>query len=699
MAIELASAYVSIVPSIKGMRQTINDELGDAADQAADAGEGAGDGFTAGFGGKLAAFGAAAGLALGAALTKGTIDAIGREAENDLLAARLGLSPEESERIGRISGDLYANAYGDSISEVNEALRGIGDVIAFDALSDTELTNMAAQALDVAKILDEDVGRAVRGTSQLMRTGLASSAEQGFDLIVTAARRVPQEMSGELIDTIEEYGSSFSELGLTGEQALAAVSNAVVAGARNVDLAADAFKEFSILSIDGSERTAEAFENLGFDAETMANRIAGGGADAAAATSEVIQALSGIGDDILQENIGTALFGTTPFEDLGADVIAAMDPAIATLGDFEGAAQRAGDTLNDNLSTRLETLKRKGLAGLAELAERFVVPALEGLASLVEEVSAAFGENGFAGVLDVLKEKFEPVISFVRDNAEVFAGFGAAILTILVPAFVSWAIAAGSAAIATIAAAAPIIAVAAAIGLLVAGLVYAYRNSETFRNVVDKVVDILQIVIGVIKDVVGWLVDNLVSAFRTAWEWIDQYVIPALALFVEKLVELGTRAWEISQDVIEFLGDIVSFVQDLPGNIVEAAKGMWDGITQPFRDAMDAIRELWNSTVGGFTISLPDWLPLYGGNSFSIPTLHDGGTVPGPPGSEHLYVLEGGERVLTADQDREMRRALDVEGDGTGGGRGLHIDQIITTERPLLEELDELYALHPAAAG
>lgn len=695
MAIELTSAYVSLVPTVKGMRRAIDTELDGAGRQAEKAGDDAGDGFTSGFGGKLAAFGAAAGLALGAALVKGTFDAVGREAENDLLAARLNLSPEESERIGAVAGSLYANAYGESLGEVNEAIRAIGDVFALDGLESDVLEEMGAQALDVAKILGEDVGRAVRASGQLMRTGLAGDAEEGFDLVLTAARRLPQEMSGELIDTIEEYGSSFAELGLTGEQALASVTNAVTAGARNVDVAADAFKEFSIRAIDGSTLTSEAYQQLGLDAEEMAQRIANGGAPAAAATSEIIQAISGIGDQVLQEEIGVALFGTK-FEDLGADVVAAMDPASASLGDFSGAASRAGDTLNDNLSTRLETLKRKGLQGLADFAERFAVPALEAFVVLVGDISAAFSEEGLAGVLGVVQERLEPVISFVRDNAPLFAGFGAAILAVLVPAFVAWAISAGSAAIATIAAAAPVILVAAAIGLLAAGLVWAYQNSELFRGVIDAIGRFLRDkVLPAVKTVAGWLLEFGKIIFRVAG-WIIEKVTPAVKAFATEIVEMGKRAYEMATDVIGFFGDIVDFINGLQQTIRDAASGMWDGIKEPFVRIMDAIRNLWNDTVGGFSVSIPDWVPTFGGRGFTIPKLHDGGIVPGKPGTEHLYVLEAGERVTSASDVRAGRE--DYTTPAGDQGPGVNIEQVNVINRPWLEELTEAVNFYPAAA-
>ena len=62
---------------------------------------------------------------------------------------------------------------------------------------------------------------------------------------------------------------------------------------------------------------------------------------------------------------------------------------------------------------------------------------------------------------------------------------GIAIAGVLVAAFIAWTVAAGAAAVATIAATWPILAAGAAIALLVAGLIWAYNNWGFFRTAVQ----------------------------------------------------------------------------------------------------------------------------------------------------------------------------------------------------------------------
>lgn len=746
MAVELASAYVSLTVSADGMRRDINRQFNKVSNDAGTSGGSAGKKFGGKFAAGLAVVGVGAGLALGAAVAKGVGEALNAEAEGDLLAARLGLTdPAAIERVARLQGDIYADAYGESLADVGSAIEAInanvGDISTFDNES---LESLAKSGLDVAKIFDEDVNRVIRASGQLFRTGLATDAEQGLDLITAAAQKLPPEFRGELIDSVEEYGSSFAELGFTGEQALGVLTNAVDAGARNTDFAADAFKEFSIRAIDGSKLTSEAYKTLGFDAEQMAQTIAEGGPAAAQATSEIIQAVSGIGDQVLQEQVGVALFGTK-FEDLGIDVIRAMDPAAASLGDFAGAAAQAGDTLNDNLATRIEALKRRGFQALARIAAATVIPLLEKLFDLGEKlgpvfsaIGAAFSEffnafrSGFTedegtpleGVALALREDLLPVIA----DAKVFlAGLADTFRNDVLPALQAFA----TAAVAAFEYLAPIIGpiigqiagividildfVISVITAFVEGALIIWERWGDEILLVAK--PIFEAVVGVVRgalDVIQGIIRTVTALIEGDWEaaWegvklIFSGVWTAIAAVLGNAVELlanllliGLRGlgriiidgFNLYLDTLQsFLKSLVDGVRALPGLITSAAKNMWDGLVAPFRSAMDSIRDLWNSTVGGFGFTMPGFL---GGGSLSIPTLHDGGIVEGSPSEEFLVLLRGQESVLpynVADTG-----ALPA---GPGQGQaGVNIENVTVVDRPWLEEFQEHVALQPVAA-
>jgi len=718
MAIELASAYVSLVPSATGFRKVIDKELGQVGDDVSATGEDAGQRFGAGFGSKAALALGGVGLAIGGALVKGTMDAIDRQGANAQLAASLGLDDATAAKVGEVAGDVWANNFGENIGQVNEAITAIstnlGDLSLMDS---TDIQGMAEQALTLSNILGEDVSRAARGVGQLIANDLVSDSTSGFDLIAAAAQKLPQEMRGELIDTIEEYASSFDELGITGEQAISAITRSVGAGARNTDLAADALKEFSIRAIDGSDLTIDAYKRLGRNAEETMQTIANGGPEAAQATSEIIQALAGVGDQVLQEQLGVALFGTQ-FEDLGIDAVAALDPMIGTLDNIEGSTQRAADAVGGTFSGRLELLKRKGIDLLIRAGEKLlpflerVITGVEAFIAVVFEGEGTTGASGFVGLMEelgaiVLNDvvpAFEQVVDIGRQIVDFFANNQAALIAVaavigvvVVGAFIAWAVSAAAAAVATLAALAPFILMAAAVAATAAAVIWAYQNWDWFRAAVDAVAGFLKDTLWpILKTVASFIIDELVPAVAEIVGWLKDKLADNISNIASLFSDLWNAGIELKDQLVAAFDAIVDFVTELPGRLMDAGKGLWDFITQPFEDAMNSIRSLWNDTVGGFSVTLPDWFPIGGGSGFTIPKLHSGGIVPGRSGSETLALLQAGELVISAADTRAMM-AVDPAPEGAGGRTPLIGTLVSDNRRPLLEELVELQHLLPAA--
>lgn len=176
-----------------------------------------------------------------------------------------------------------------------------------------------------------------------------------------------------------------------------------------------------------------------------------------------------------------------------------------------------------------------------------------------------------------------------------------------------------------------------AMAVLVGIFVLLWTHSETFREMVTKafnwVVDKIQPVIQWVKDLAGTIWDMA----SKAWEWISGFFGKAFDWVQDKIAGFIRRFVEIRDRVL---------------GVFTAIK---DGIKNAFKAAFNWVADIWNRGIGRLSISIPDWVPIVGGKSFSapqIPKFHTGGVVPGLPGQEVLTLLQAGERVTAARSTR-----------------------------------------------
>lgn len=321
-----------------------------------------------------AATGIAAGVA--GALGYGVAASMDMSAANAKLAAQLGVGPAEAAKLSKVSADVYANNWGDSTEQVNEAIKGVYQNIGDVSKVKGGLEGVTSSALALAQTFDQDVGPVTTAVGQMLKTGLAKNATEAFD-ILTRGFQTGANKADDLLDTVNEYGVQWKKFGLDGQTAMGLLSQGLKGGARDADLVADAVKEFSIRAIDGSKTTAQGFTAIGLDAQTMAERIGKGGKGATQALDETLDRLRGIKDPVKQAGAASALFGTQA-EDLGS-ALYKLDPssAVDALGKVGGAADKMSKTVSDSPSAALETFKRQATVKLAEVGGVFVQFAMD----------------------------------------------------------------------------------------------------------------------------------------------------------------------------------------------------------------------------------------------------------------------------------------------------------------------------------
>lgn len=680
MAVVVGEAAVRIRPDVDEgeFRSEVEGPVGDALEEAG--GSGAAK-FTAAFG---------AALAIGGAFA----ESLEQAALGDKLAASLGASGQYAEDLGSIAGGLYANAYGESLGEVNDALKSViqSGAVMEDA-SNEQLSSVTASVMDLATAMDQDVGGTSRAVGRMIQTGLAANAEEALD-ILTRGFQQGADRGGDLLDVVGEYGTTFSELGLNGSQSIGLLNQALAAGIPNADFAADALREMGIIGREGGDAAKDAIEDLGLSSKDYFAAMQAGGPQASAALDQVLDALRSTEDPALRSAAATALVGTQ-YEDLG-DAILALDPseAVGSLGEIEGAAGRMGTTLNDNASTNLTTFWRTAQQAFVTIIGGQVVPIVEGIVSLLATSLGPAISVVSAAVTGYVIPAFQAMATWIENNQTPVAILAGIIAAVFVPGLIALGVQAGIAQVRVVASwiaqqAGAIASVAVQsfqIALAIAGYVAmgAQAAATAVRVVAGWVLMGAQSLLAAARMAAAWviamgpvgwiiaLVVGLVALIIANWDKVKAFTVNTFRAMVKFVVD----AWNsLVGSVSSGISSVINFVSGLPGKILrglgnlgkllvgaggDLMRGLVNGIANAASFVGNVARNIVNGVIGfinssvidgingllefsiaGITINPPD-IP-------HIPRLHEGGYFD-TGAEEGLALLRRRELVATPEQ-------------------------------------------------
>lgn len=410
--------------------------------------------FLSGFAGPIASIGtkagpiglaltAAAGLGMlgGKLLADNVFAGMDQQQSQANVQAKLGVDDATMGRIAKAAADSYAGNFGQSVNDNMDTARAAIQSGLLDAGAGAGEQSALINQLDtVSSILGEDIPAVTRAAQQAIRTGLAGDATQAFDLI-TKGQQAGLNVSEDWLDTINEYGTQFRKLGLDGPEAVGLLSQAVKGGARDTDVAADALKEFSIRSIDGSKATMGAFHTLGLEFDKTTDTLAAGGPAARETFGIILDRVRQIPDAYTKAQVQVALFGTQS-EDLG-DALNQMDlsSAVQQIGAVEGATQRAADTAGGTAASSWESMKRTVEVAVDGIQQKLAAgfgPYVAEFANMVTEHQpeiigffSAIGDAAIAGAevtiksLGLLAQGFGQLIAPIGDVLGAGADFQA----------------------------------------------------------------------------------------------------------------------------------------------------------------------------------------------------------------------------------------------------------------------------------
>ncbi|MEU7066883.1 phage tail tape measure protein [Streptomyces sp. NPDC046161] len=614
-------ATLQIIPSVRGIGNELRQQLVGPADAAgSDAGEAAGGSLKD----KLLVGVAAAGAAAGALLVAGITEAMEQANITSTLQAQLGATGKDASRYGKVAGELYSKGITESFEQGAEAIRSVvnAGLVSPDA-TNAQLESISAKMSDVASTFGLDMGLQTQAVAAMFKNGVARSADEALDLITVGFQKLGPNAE-DLLETFQEYSIQFKKLGINAETALGLFQQGIAAGARDTDIIADAFKEFSIRAIDMSQSSQDAYAAIGLDAQKMSLQIAQGGDSASEGLQLVLDKLRSIEDPVARNAAAVGLFGTQA-EDLG-QALFKLDPnaAIDGFGKITGAAADLGATLHSGPSYEIEVFVRTLKQGLVDFVGSEVLPTVSRLASTfnsemlppirtVASIVAATLMPALANLVAV----GAAVISWLREwgvwllpvvvliggltlalnaqaiaTAAVTAVFSIYRAAILLGTAVTNGFAGAQALLNAVMELNPITLIVIALFALGAALVVAYNKSETFRAIVTA----------------AW------EGIKTAALWVWETVLkPLFAGFVTGLRAIADAAvwlWGVLQPVFSFIGaaarilaTIVLTILITPIYLAVKLLGaifgwLWDTAIKPIWDLIAAgAMWLWNNGI------------------------------------------------------------------------------------------------------
>lgn len=572
MAIELATAYVQLQASARGIGQSISAELGAPLAAAGVAGgkeidEGVKKGFNAqaagAAAGKALAVGVGAGLAGGVALFRvgetfdAAFDTI-RTGTGATGAALEGLKEDFAAVFREVPAD--AQSVGTAIADLNTRL----------GLTGEPLQGLAEQFINLSRITETDLAGNISTLTRVFGDwGIATDQLPGtLDQVFRASQSSGIGLE-QLSASVVQFGAPLRNLGFGFEESLALLSqfdkagvntSTVFAGLRagvgNLAKAGEdvpstfrrVISEIQALG-PGTEATAKAIELFGQRAgPDLADAIAGGKFEIDA----LLGAITGGSDTINQAAADTADFGEK-WQILVNRVLTALAPAATVVFDGIGNAVEALTPAIESAANKFAGLvkffqQNKGAAQALAIGIGAVVAGLTGL-FVAAKVAALFTAIGAA-------------ITKVVAALKVFkAGFIAVKVVLL----------------------------ANPIGLIVAGLVLlgvalfaAYKRFEGFRNVVDNVGRFIRdTFLKALDGLRNWWETNGPTIIATAKAVFDG--IKVAAEFVGRVLGevfrvlpgvINTLVIQPFRDLAFIVGEVFSFV----GGVISA---WWNGVVQP----------------------------------------------------------------------------------------------------------------------
>lgn len=500
-----------------------------------------------------------------------------------------GASGEALEDLNQQAQDAFGR-----IADADQDINGVSGILAElntrFGLTGDELEDLTVKVSNFAQHTDSDgVGSVDNIANVMKRWGMDMSDVDNLLDDLTTANQSCQMSTDELTRYLAENSIQFQELGFSEEDALATLISLSDGGA-NVSSVMSGMKK--------------AVGNL----SEVTNDVPGAFQDAIQAMSECDSV-----SEALQAQVGDTgltveeVFGTKAAQELAANVQNGnfnIEQWTQVLRDNQGAL----DDTTSNATTMGDAMAQAGnalslaFAPVAEVIAEVVTKVAEVVSSIGQFISQSPVAQSVVAALGTAFGILAGAIAIAATIKAVTSAVGAlsGVMTILSN---------------------PVFLVITAIAALAAGLIYAYKHSETFRNIVNAVFN-------TIKTVVPTVIQTVTNVIRTAVSTVSGLFNAAkstVTSIFNGIKAVATSVWNaIKTAITNPVQTAKSTVTSIFNGIRSTISGVVNGIKSTVSSAFNAIKsamtkpiETAKSTISGIVNKIKGIFPLHIGKIFS----------------------------------------------------------------------------------
>lgn len=468
---------------------------------------------------------------------------------------------------------------------MEDAGKAIADYNTRLGLTGEELQGVSTQAIQVADMLDEDLGGVIESSSKAFQQWNIDAKDMGgaMDFVFKASQSTGVGFS-DLMNTVQSFGPQLQEMGYSFEEATALIGQMEKAGVNTEEVLGAMKKSTAALAKEG----IGAADGLAMYADAIVNAK-----DMTKATE-----------------IATEVFGTRA----ASTMAAALRDGSISADELTKTLMENGETINGcaedtyDFAEQLQLFKQKAEVALEPLAAT-MFNSLNELMPIISDLMTdliPIIQDAVSTLVPIISETVETIGPMLRELIPPVLSIAETIVSKLLP---------------------PIMNIIQSIFPALIDL------TNALLPIIDVVVVLISSVLVVLEPLIS-AVMRMVSVISTLISAVLEPLKPLLLFIAQLFTNVLGSAISGIQPVITALTNVfsglISFIQNVfAGNwkgawdgVVGIFKGVWDGIVAIFKAPINWIIDGINFFLGSLNnIKIPDWVPGVGGMGINIPLI------------------------------------------------------------------------------